>query len=237
MDKAQADYFRSVASKGSQKSDVNMSELGKLVSCWSQSWKFDNTELITTTLKVAEMSKVVYEELPNYTKEELLADIGGALGLILGLNVLDVLVFSGALMKRITFALGMLCRFGRNNYCRLHRMVSCRWKFAWPKYINTDVTLTIQCQEGNQFSRLSISSESAKIKRHGSKKHKTSQTIKSSYTINLKTMKTRMIEKTSLEETSDESNSSESSNSFPFKPMPDVMPDVMLKQHKAVCWW
>ena len=70
------------------------------------------------------MSKVVYEELPNYTKEELLADIGGALGLILGLNVLDVLVFSGALIKRISFALGYLCRFGHTNYCKLHRLVS-----------------------------------------------------------------------------------------------------------------
>jgi len=36
--------------------------------------------MITTTLKTAEMSKVTYEEFPNYTKEALVADIGGALG-------------------------------------------------------------------------------------------------------------------------------------------------------------
>ena len=35
--------------------------------------------MITTTLKVAEMSKITYEEFPNYTKEALVADIGGAL--------------------------------------------------------------------------------------------------------------------------------------------------------------
>ena len=58
--------------------------------------------LITTQLKVAEMAKVVYEEKSVYTKEELLADIGGALGLILGLNLLDVLVFSGSLCKMIS---------------------------------------------------------------------------------------------------------------------------------------
>ena len=51
--------------------------------------------LVATTLKVAEKSKILYEESPNYTEEELLADIGGSLGLILGLNLLDVLIFSG----------------------------------------------------------------------------------------------------------------------------------------------
>ena len=81
----------------------------------------DNTkELITTTLKVAEMSKVVYEELPNYTKEELLADIGGALGLILGLNLLDALVFSGTVLKRVTHMFCILCRYGTR---KLHPMV------------------------------------------------------------------------------------------------------------------
>ena len=80
-------------------------------------------ELITTTLKVAEMSKVVYEELPNYTKEELYADIGGALGLILGLNVLDVLVFSGALIKRLTLGWFICCQAGRQTFASLRDKV------------------------------------------------------------------------------------------------------------------
>ena len=55
--------------------------------------------LVTTKLKLAEKSKIIYEEQPNYTKEELLADIGGALGLFLGLNLLDLLLFLGQLLK------------------------------------------------------------------------------------------------------------------------------------------
>ena len=57
--------------------------------------------MVTTKLKLAEKSKIIYEEQPNYTKEELLADIGGALGLFLGLNLLDVLLFLGQILKVI----------------------------------------------------------------------------------------------------------------------------------------
>ena len=80
----------------------------------------DDLVMISTTLKVAEKAKVIYEETPNYTKEELFADIGGALGLFLGfgstlqwlvhdlvmlrnlpkgLNLLDVFVFSETVMR------------------------------------------------------------------------------------------------------------------------------------------
>ena len=81
----------------------------------------DDLVMISTTLKVAEKAKVIYKETPNYTKEELFADIGGALGLFLGLgsqietiplsstnfcgnlqkglNLLDVFVFSGTVMR------------------------------------------------------------------------------------------------------------------------------------------
>ena len=58
--------------------------------------------MITTKLKLAEKSKIIYDEHPNYTKAELLADIGGSLGLILGLNLLDVFVFSGSIMRIIS---------------------------------------------------------------------------------------------------------------------------------------
>ena len=36
---------------------------------------------------------MIYEETPSYTLGKLIADIGGTLGLILGLNILEILVF------------------------------------------------------------------------------------------------------------------------------------------------
>ena len=56
---------------------------------------------VTTKLRQAEKAKIVYEENPNYTRGALIADFGGAMGLMLGLNVLDVLVFSGSIIKLI----------------------------------------------------------------------------------------------------------------------------------------
>ena len=56
---------------------------------------------MTTKLRQAEKAKIVYEENPNYTRGALIADFGGAMGLMLGLNILDVLVFSGSVLKLI----------------------------------------------------------------------------------------------------------------------------------------
>ena len=56
---------------------------------------------VTTKLRQAEKAKIVYEENPNYTRGALIADFGGAMGLMLGLNILDVLVFSGSVLKLI----------------------------------------------------------------------------------------------------------------------------------------
>ena len=113
MDKATAAYFRMNAAK-QMKGKKNMSELGKLYllianvgdknfgdNCCDQFDKKQYLALVTTKLKLAEKSKIIYEEQPNYTKEELLADIGGALGLFLGLNLLDVLLFLGQILKVI----------------------------------------------------------------------------------------------------------------------------------------
>ena len=129
MDKATAAYFRMNAAK-QMKGKKNMSELGNVtekcrwqtldnfsvnnfykwlpilssVSLWlklSSTWSQWISALVTTKLKLAEKSKIIYEEQPNYTKEELLADIGGALGLFLGLNLLDVLLFLGQILKVI----------------------------------------------------------------------------------------------------------------------------------------
>ena len=43
----------------------------------------------------------LYEERPNYTFNELVADIGGSLGLVLGLSMIDICVF-GRTMCRVT---------------------------------------------------------------------------------------------------------------------------------------
>ena len=58
-------------------------------------------KLVTTKLRQAEKAKIVYEENPNYTRGALIADFGGAMGLMLGLNILDVMVFSGSVLKMI----------------------------------------------------------------------------------------------------------------------------------------
>ena len=58
-------------------------------------------ELITATLKIAEVSGIVHEESPVYSKEALISDIGGALGLVLGLNLLDFLICSGIFFKEM----------------------------------------------------------------------------------------------------------------------------------------
>ena len=68
INKAQNDYFRYLAEKDHPGSSGRSYETS------------EDLVMITTTLKVAEMSKITYEEFPNYTKEALVADIGGALG-------------------------------------------------------------------------------------------------------------------------------------------------------------
>jgi len=96
MDQAEGDYMRKIAK--TQAIKVNLKEL----------------VLVSTTLKVAELSKVVFEETPNYTSEQLVSDIGGALGLALGLNILDLLMFSGSFAKtviqKIRMAIGYIRR-------------------------------------------------------------------------------------------------------------------------------
>ena len=88
----------------------------------------DDLVMISTTLKVAEKAKVIYKETPNYTKEELFADIGGALGLFLGFGSLNFRVlstnFRGKPPKRTEF-IGRFCflwdfdaTFGTKNYRR-----------------------------------------------------------------------------------------------------------------------
>ena len=52
--------------------------------------------MISTTIRMAEVVGTLYEERPNYTFNELVADIGGSLGLVLGLSMIDIFVFGRA---------------------------------------------------------------------------------------------------------------------------------------------
>ena len=48
--------------------------------------------LVSVSIKLAEQSGVIREE-PTYKFDALVSDIGGALGLICGLSILDLLIF------------------------------------------------------------------------------------------------------------------------------------------------
>ena len=50
-------------------------------------------EVVSTTIQLADMEGEFYEERPAKTFNELVADIGGSLGVVLGLSLIDVLVF------------------------------------------------------------------------------------------------------------------------------------------------
>ena len=57
-------------------------------------------EFITVSVRLAEQNGIIREE-PTYTFDSLVSDIGGALGLILGLSVLDLLLPVSDLLRNL----------------------------------------------------------------------------------------------------------------------------------------
>ena len=60
-------------------------------------------------MQIAEQSGVIREEA-TYKFGELVSDIGGALGLICGLSILDLLVFSTSFFRKVTKRITSLVR-------------------------------------------------------------------------------------------------------------------------------
>ena len=72
--------------------------------------------LIQVTLKLSEIAGFLYEEVPSYSTGHLVSDIGGALGLVLGLSILDCLVFSGIVLRKALRAISMFSRVLQKTY-------------------------------------------------------------------------------------------------------------------------
>ena len=73
-------------------------------------------ELIQVTLKLSESFGFLYEEVPSYSTGHLVSDIGGALGLVLGLSVLDCLVFAGIVLRKALRAMSKFSRSFQNTF-------------------------------------------------------------------------------------------------------------------------
>ena len=64
---------------------------------------------VSVTIKLAEQNGVIREQ-PTYQFGALVSDIGGALGLICGLSILDLLVFVTNFFRKILHGLGLVKR-------------------------------------------------------------------------------------------------------------------------------
>ena len=57
-------------------------------------------EFVTVSIRLAEQNGIIREE-PTYTFASLVSDVGGALGLILGLSILDILIPVSNLLRNV----------------------------------------------------------------------------------------------------------------------------------------
>jgi hypothetical protein len=61
--------------------------------------------MVSTTIKLAEREAKIYTEMPNYNFNSMVADIGGALSLALGLRLYIYYIYSRVrrIVKRVKF--------------------------------------------------------------------------------------------------------------------------------------
>ena len=74
------------------------------------------SEFISVTIKLAEFGGTFHEESPSYPLGALVSDIGGALGLVLGLSILDLLVCSSNFVRKGINGLFAIKR--KHDHCR-----------------------------------------------------------------------------------------------------------------------
>ena len=66
----------------------------------TETFSRSETKLLGKPLKLAEVSGIIYEETPTYSAGLLVFYIGGTLGLLLGLSILDLMMFSSLVFKK-----------------------------------------------------------------------------------------------------------------------------------------
>ena len=85
-------------------------------------------EFVTVSVKLAEQNGIIREE-STYTLNSLVSDIGGALGLVLGLSILDLLIPVSDLLRKVCDLIGCTFRNSKNsrfqNLEEAHCTVSC----------------------------------------------------------------------------------------------------------------
>ena len=71
-------------------------------------------EFVTVSVKLAEQNGIIREE-STYTLNSLVSDIGGALGLVLGLSILDLLIPVSDLLRKVCDLSGCTFRIFKNS--------------------------------------------------------------------------------------------------------------------------
>ena len=118
--------------------------LGKQTNAfWKVSSNFSSPlAAISTTIQIADMMGIYYEERPDYLFNELVADVGGSLGVILGLSLVDILIFG----RRFTNGFWPLCseifkKYERNkeksNSKEFWFAIQCAEKILEKKFANS----------------------------------------------------------------------------------------------------